>query len=96
MPQCFADDFERYIHCHVVEPFIHLTISFDRDYLLIVVQNASYVEIRFQVKNIFLYSLKTNSEVNDFTFVQQGGLTSKDFPLVILTVGMSTHVEVRN
>ena len=67
--------------------FIHLTISFDHDYLLVVVHSGtSYAEIRFQIINLFRYFFKTDEQENDLRFVHQSGLASSDFPLVILTV----------
>ena len=67
--------------------FIHLTISFDHDYLLVEVHSGtSYAEIRFQIVNLFRYYFKTDEQENDLRFVHQGGLASSDFPLVIMTV----------
>ena len=68
-------------------PFIHLAVSFDHDYILVVVHSeTSYAEIRFQIVNLFRYVFKTDEQENDLRFLHQGGLASSDFPLVITTV----------
>lgn len=78
-----------YIYLIICLSFIHLTISFDHDYLLVEVHSGtSYAEIRFQIVNLFRYFFKTDEQENDLRFVHQGGLASSDFPLVIMTVGI--------